>query len=89
MTVATKTLTAKAVKTKAKKTAIVTYRFSVTPKMNEMLGRLEEKFVMLDRTDIVKLSISRLLEAENLLDNGTSFDEALDYVNSIKSQWRK
>lgn len=76
-------------KPKVKKTSIVTYRFSVTPKMSQMLNRLEERFVMLDRTGIVKLSISRLLEAENLLDTSPSFDEALDFVNSIKAEWRQ
>ena len=75
-------------KTKQKKSKIVTYRFSITPTMSEMLDRLEKRFVMLDRTEIVKLSISKLIETEQL-NNDIGFEEALAWVTDIKDEWRK
>ena len=88
-TLTTKTKTSpSSSKTKQKKSKIVTYRFSITPTMSEMLDRLEKRFVMLDRTEIVKLSISKLIETEQL-NNDIGFEEALAWVTDIKDEWRK
>ena len=74
--------------TKNNKTKIITYRFAANTKMVNTLDLLQKKFVMLDRTEILKLAISNL--ANDSLDNRfETFDDAMDFWNNNKDELRK
>ena len=74
--------------TKNNKTKIITYRFAANTQMVNTLDLLQKKFVMLDRTEILKLAISNL--ANDSLDNRfETFDDAMDFWNNNKDELRK
>ncbi len=74
--------------TKNNKTKIITYRFAANTQMVNTLDLLQKKFVMLDRTEILKLAISNL--ANECLDNRfDSFDDAMDFWKDNKDELRK
>ena len=74
--------------TKNNKTKIITYRFAANTQMVNTLDLLQKKFVMLDRTEILKLAISNL--ANDSLDSRfDSFDDAMDFWNNNKDELRK
>jgi hypothetical protein len=72
------------------KTKIITFRFAANQKMIDTLDFLQQKFIMLDRTEILKLAFSNL--ANDQLTNNSrfdSFDDAMDFWNSNKNNLRK
>ena len=74
--------------TKNNKTKIITYRFAANTQMVNTLDLLQKKFIMLDRTEILKLAISNL--ANDSLDNRFDFlDDAMDFWNDNKDELRK
>lgn len=72
------------------RTKIVTYRFAANTKMVDTLDFLEKKFIMLDRTEILKLALSNLAN-DQLAGNPKfdSFDDAMDFWNDNKDDLRK
>ena len=78
------------------KPKIATFRFTLTPEMEKVFQKLEKKYAMLDRTEIVKLGVSML---NNSLDNPQSnddssnagfdnFDQAMEFWNANKNEFR-
>ena len=74
--------------TKNNKTKIITYRFAANTQMVNTLDLLQKKFVMLDRTEILKLAISNLAN-DSLDDRFETFDDAMDFWNNNKDELRK
>jgi hypothetical protein len=73
---------------------VVTFRFTLTPEMEKVFLKLEKKYAMLDRTEIVKLGISKL--NNDITDDDTSsqnahfdtYEEAMEFWNQNKQEFR-
>jgi hypothetical protein len=74
------------------KNKIATFRFTLTPQMEQVFFALEQKYKMLDRTEIVKLGLSNLVNQTDDADSNANqldtFDQAMDFWNANKKEFR-
>ena len=67
-------------KTKKPVNKVVTFRFTLNPSMELILSGLQKKYAMLDKTEIVKVALSKLATEEGLdlpnlnMDNSVNSD---------------
>jgi hypothetical protein len=74
------------------KNKIATFRFTLTPQMEQVFYTLEQKYKMLDRTEIVKLGLSNLASSTDDTDSSSNqldtFDQAMEFWNLNKKEFR-
>jgi hypothetical protein len=74
------------------KNKIATFRFTLTPQMEQVFYTLEQKYKMLDRTEIVKLGLSNLASSTDGTDSNSNqldtFDQAMEFWNANKKEFR-
>jgi hypothetical protein len=79
-----KTIVKTKVITKKTPNKVVTFRFTLNPRMQDILAKLEKRYSMLDKTEIVKVALSKLVLDEKIDD-----DDGVDLMNNFENNINK